>query len=150
RARLNAERKRVAMSPRPDEPVLSSRHGKERIVGWNLTGRIRYGVHADDLAKQVVQCLRVTPGRVIAVGRIEFSIHAEVQCAAIVVGRAAQVVEVEEYDFTHGRVSNISVCREATDAIVNGWRGRRIEQIHKLIGEEVGIEGDAQEPTLAR
>jgi hypothetical protein len=56
----------------------------------------------------VVQCLRITPGRVVAVGRIKFAVHAEVQCAAVVVCRAAQVVKVKHDDFTRGRrnVSN--------------------------------------------
>jgi hypothetical protein len=86
----------------------------------------------------------------VAVGRVEVSIHAKVQGAAIVVGRAAQVVEVEEHDFHHGRVSDISVCREAADSIVDGRRGGRVKHIHVLIAEEVGIERHTQKSALTR
>ena len=86
--------------------------------------------------------------RVVAMRRIQHSINAEVHGAAVVIGRAAQVVELEEDELT-ARDGHVAVGREAADAVVNRWRGGRVEHIHELVRGEVRIERHAQEPALA-
>ena len=145
---LNAERERIPEPPGPDETVLSRRRGEKRVVGRNLRGRVGYGIHPDDLAQQVGHRLRMAAGGVLAVSGIEHPVRAEVHGAAVVVGRAAQVVEVEDDNFSLRRVCDIPVGFEAADAIVDGRRRGGVIHVHVLVGREVRIEGHTQEATF--
>ena len=64
------------------------------------------------------------------------------------IGRAAQVVEVEDDDLAAGH-GDVAVGGEAADAIVNGGRRRRVVDVDELVGREVRIEGDAEQAALA-
>ena len=71
--------------------------------------------------------------------------------AAVVVGRAAEIVEFENYDFTAG-VRHVWVGHaggETTDAIVNLGCGRGVVNVDEIVRGEVRIEGDAQQAALA-
>ena len=86
--------------------------------------------------------------RVLADGGVELAVWPERERAAIVIGGATQVVEVEQNLLASGR-GNVAIGGEPADAIVNGRGRRRVVDVDELIGRELRIEGDAEQAALA-
>ena len=143
--RLERERERVAQPERPDRPVLAGRGCEERVVGRDRA----VGVDAQDLAEQVRQRLRVAPFAFSPTRDVQLAVGPEVQRAAVVVGRTAEVVQIEE-DRLAARHRDVAVRRESADAVVDGGCSGRVVDVDVVIGREVGIEGESEQAALAR
>ena len=69
-------------------------------------------------------------------------------CAAIVIGRAAQIIKIEDRYFTTRRCY-VTVCSEATDPIMNRGRRRSVVNVQELIARKARIESNSEQSTLA-
>ena len=70
------------------------------------------------LPSRLLDALRVGAVRVLADGDVELAVGAEVDRAAVVVGRAAEVVELEQFRLAAGH-RHVAVGGEAADAVVD-------------------------------
>ena len=140
---LHRERERVAQPQRPDL-LPGARHADERVVGRNGT----VGVDPQKLAQQIRQSLRVGWAGVLADRDVELSVEAEVQRAAVVIGRRRQIIQIQEREAAP-RDRHVAVGRVAPDAIVGRRSRHGVVDVDILVGHEVGIERDAEEPSLS-
>ena len=143
-AGLEGEGEGVAQAEGPDGAVVAGGLVEERVVGGDRAVR----VDAQDLAEEVGQRLGVGAVGVLADGDVELAVGAEVQGAAVVVGGAAEVVEVEEDGLAAGH-GHVAVGGEAADAVVDGGRGGGVVDVDEVVGREVGVEGHAQQAPFA-
>ena len=141
--RLDRERERVAKPQRPDL-LPGARHADERVVGRNGT----VGVDPQQLAQQIRQSLRVGWAGVLADRDVELPVEAEVQRAAVVIGRRRQIIQIQEREAAP-RDRHVAVGRVAPDAIVGRRSRHGVVDVDILVGHEVGIERDAEEPSLS-
>ena len=96
---------------------------------------------------------------VVAGVGVEHAVEAEVDGAAVVVGGAAEVVPVEDRGFVgEDRLLGVGVVDgEAAELVVlaggpgsGAGVGVGVVEVDVMVGAEVGIEGDAEQPALAR
>jgi hypothetical protein len=85
---------------------------------------------------------------VFADRNIELAVGAEVDGAAVVVGRAGEVLEIDHHVLAAGH-RHVAVRREAADAVVNRRRRGRVVDVHELIRLKGRVEGDAEQAALA-
>jgi hypothetical protein len=87
--------------------------------------------------------LRVRAVRIVADGDVQLAVGSEVDCAAVVIRGAAQIVELEQNRFAAGN-RDIAVCGETAQAIVNRRRRRRVVHVYEVVRREVRVERDAE------
>jgi len=85
--------------------------------------------------------------RILADGDIEFAIRTEMDGSTIMVCCAAEIIKIEDRNFT-ACDRNISICGEATHAIVPRGRCSRVVNIDEVVGLKVGVKSNTQQPTL--
>jgi hypothetical protein len=142
---VEREGERVPKAERPDRAIPSARRGVEGIVGRNRT----VAIDSEHLAEQVGHHLRVRAVRVLSDGCVQLAIRPERQRSAVVVGGAAEVVELEDHHLASGH-SGVAVGGEAADPVVYSRGRRRVINVDEVISGESRIEGDAEQPTFAR
>src|SRR4029077_7554483 len=76
------------------------------------------------------------------------SVGAERQRPAVMVGCAAEVVELENHDFASD-YGDVTVCGEPADAIVYSWRRRRVIDVDEMVRRKIWIECHAEQTSLA-
>ena len=101
------------------------------------------------LPSRLLKRLRVGAVGVLADRGVELAVGAEGERAAVVVGGAAEVVELEDDDFAAGH-RDVAVGGEAADAVVDGRRRRRVVDVDEVVRRKVRVEGDAEQAALAR
>ena len=79
---------------------------------------------------------------------IQLPVGPEVDRAAIVVGGAAQIVEVQEYHLTPGQ-RRVAAGGEPADTVVDGRGLGRVVDVEVVVRGERGVEGNPQQSTLA-
>src|SRR5439155_20055837 len=92
--------------------------------------------------------LGVGPVGVLADADVKFAVGAEVHAAAVVVGGAAERVEVGDDHLAagHGRVAGGG---EAADPVVGRRAGDGVVEVEEMVGGEIRVEGDAVQAALA-
>ena len=69
------------------------------------------------LPRQVAECLRICAVGILAHGDVQLAIRSKMDCAAIVIRGARQIVELENDHFAAGH-GHVAIRGEAADAIV--------------------------------
>ena len=135
---MEREGEGVAKSESPDGAAASGRGVCEGVV----RGDGAVGVEPEHLAEVAFERLRDGALRVLADGDVELAVGAEVHRAAVVYGRAAEVVQTEDESLAvwNGRVA---VGRQAADAVVARRRQNCVVDVYEAVVREVRVEGDA-------
>ncbi len=139
-AKVNGLRRPSAQIAR----FCAGRRAVERVVGRDRA----VGVDAQDLAEPVRERLRVGAVRVVADGDVELAVRPEVDRAAVVVGRAREVVEVEEDPSLPATATSPLAVKRLT-RLWTGERRSRVVDVDEVVDGEVRVEGDAEQAALA-
>lgn len=142
------EAERVAQAVRPHGARQSLLVGEKGVVLRNAA----VAVQAQQLAQRAAQVLGFAWIGVLANSDVELAIGAEVQGAAVVVGRCGQGWEIDQYRLAQ-RHCLIALCGEAADAVV-GCAGcaRRHRVVHKDKGRcrKIEVQRDSNQAAFAR
>ena len=147
RARLHAEPVGIAQTERPDRAIQARGRGEERVV----VGDGAIGVDPQQLALDGVHRLTVAAAAVIADADVQLAVGAEVNAPAVV--RPGRRPGHLQEDLLAARLHHVAVGREAAHAIVGRHvprAGNRVVDVEEVVGGEIRIERDADEPLFVR